>query len=91
MALYGVVICFVSDIVFTGYPGRDIPCSGILFYKTRLRNSAVRLTRIVMSLSTPTFYPSSVSCNIVCVHQVAELLYVNVPFACVSLRDNFFK
>ncbi|KAK7805877.1 hypothetical protein U0070_009091 [Myodes glareolus] len=37
-----------------------------------------------MSLSTPTFYPSSVSCNIVCVHQVAELLYVNVPFACAA-------
>lgn len=26
---------------------------------------------------------SSVSCNIVCVHQVAELLYLNVPFASV--------
>lgn len=57
-----------------GSQGRNILRSGILFYKTRVRNS-------IFILFLTCLQASDVSCNIVCVHQVAELLYLNVPFA----------
>lgn len=78
MALCGAVICLFLPLYLLGIWGRDILCSGILFYKTRVRNSM-----FILFLTCLQHFPlrnsqsSGVSCGIVCVHQVAELLYLS--------------
>lgn len=71
----GAVISCLSMVVFTGGWGMGTHAVGIV------TNSIVILFLTCLLLFLQDSQGSDVGCSNVFVHQVAELLYVNVPFA----------